>query len=111
MAILLWRMWVYMRNLDPIMISHGPSILPPIMIVYQPPVDDNALQLPEGLTYVVSSDWEPGILNARVAYGNFFTGDGTPEEVWTGTGGYSGQAPVLLMKPIVFPLCSRDQPG
>ena len=81
----------YMRNLDPD--NDQPwsfDFTTYNEIVYQPPVDDNALVTSEGLTYGCFLGLGARDTNARVAYGNFFTGDGTPEEVWTGTGGYSG---------------------
>ncbi len=57
-------------------------------IVSQPPADEEALVTAEGLTFGCFLGLGSRDPNARVTYGNFFTGN--PYQVWNFTGGYSG---------------------
>jgi gliding motility-associated-like protein len=59
-------------------------------IVYQPPGDPEALVTSEGLTYGCFLGIGARDENARVSYGLFGTNDGSPQDVWDATGGYSG---------------------
>jgi len=60
------------------------------VIVYQPPADPEALVTSEGLTFGCFLGIGARDENARVSYGNFGTADGTPQDVWDATGGYTG---------------------
>ncbi len=60
------------------------------IIVYQPPLDPEALVTSEGLTYGCFLGIGARDENARVSYGLFATDAGTPQDVWDATGGYSG---------------------
>ncbi|MFN0275828.1 MAG: hypothetical protein ACKVPJ_08795, partial [Chitinophagales bacterium] len=83
----------YMRNVDPdqdqpfcgTFETHNE-------IIYQPPTDDRALVTSIGAScgcFLGMGAIDP---NARVAWGNFFTTDGIPSEVWDGTAaGYSSE--------------------
>ncbi len=79
----------YMRNVDPD--NDQPwsgDFTTDNEIVYQPPADEQALVASEGLTYGCFLGLGARDTLARVSYGNFGTGDGDPEDVWNGTGGY-----------------------
>lgn len=79
----------YMRNIDPD--NDQPwsgDFTTDNTIVSNPPIGTDALVTSEGLTYGCYLGIGARNSNARVAYGNFGTGDGTPSDVWTGTGGY-----------------------
>lgn len=81
----------YMRNLDPDNDQPWSGDFTTYNeIVYQPPTDPQALVTSEGLTYGCFLGLGARDENARVAYGNFATTAGTPEDVWNATGGYSG---------------------
>ena len=60
------------------------------IIVYQPPIDDQALVTSEGLTFGCFLGIGARDENSRVSYGNFGTADGTPQDVYEATAGYVG---------------------
>lgn len=79
----------YMRNVDPDQDQPwSGDFTTDNVIVYQPPLDPDALVTSEGLTYGCFLGMGAKDPNARVSYGNFSTTAGTPENVWDGTGGY-----------------------
>ncbi|MBC8048415.1 MAG: gliding motility-associated C-terminal domain-containing protein [Fimbriimonadaceae bacterium] len=79
----------YMRNVDPDQDQPwSGDFTTDNEVIYQPPTDPDALVISEGLTYGCFLGLGAKDPNARVSYGNFSTTDGTPEEVWEGTGGY-----------------------
>ncbi|MEZ5013464.1 MAG: gliding motility-associated C-terminal domain-containing protein [Chitinophagales bacterium] len=80
----------YMRNVDPD--NDQPwsgDFTTDNTVVYNPPLDPDALVTSEGLTYGCFLGIGAKDPEARVAYGNFSTTDGTPEQVWNGLVGYS----------------------
>ncbi len=60
------------------------------IIVYQPPIDPQALVTSEGLTFGCFLGIGARDENSRVSYGNFGTADGDPQDVYNATGGYTG---------------------
>ncbi|MBC8172799.1 MAG: gliding motility-associated C-terminal domain-containing protein [Chitinophagales bacterium] len=80
----------YMRNVDPDQDQPwSGDFTTDNEVIYNPPIDADALVISEGLTYGCFLGLGAKDPNARVSYGNFSTTDGDPDEVWTGTGGYS----------------------
>ena len=80
----------YMRNIDPD--NDQPwsgDFTTDNIIVSNPPIGTDALVTSEGIIYGCYLGIGARNSNARVSYGNFATYDGTPSEVWNGTGGYS----------------------
>lgn len=79
----------YMRNVDPDQDEPWSfDFTTDNEVVFQPPADPDALVTSEGLTYGCFLGTGSRDPNARVSYGNFSTTDGTPKNVWDGTGGY-----------------------
>lgn len=80
----------YERNVDPDQESIlGGGATTYNEVIFNPPADEKALVISEGLLYGCYLGIGAKDPNARVSYGNFSTTDGTPEDVFEGTGGYS----------------------
>lgn len=59
------------------------------IVVSNPPTDPTALVTAEGLTFGCFLGIGAVDSRARATWGNFGTGDGTPLQAWSGTGGYN----------------------
>lgn len=79
----------YMRNIDPDNEEQATGSYTTTNTIFSiPPGTEDALVTAEGDVYGCYLGLGSRDSMARVTYGNFGTTDGTPEEVWTGTGGY-----------------------
>ena len=86
----------YKRNVDPDNEAAwiGEGFVTENTIVYQPPVDEDALVSAVSSPMGCYLGMGARDLNSRVSFGSFATEGGTPENAWNGTGPYSNEGTI-----------------